>query len=209
MADTTSARALPRQPFAFDWRLAAACRHADPELFFPESSTRSSVGQVAQAKAVCAGCGVRRECLHFAFATRQSHGVWGGTTEEERQTARGGGASGRDPRPDLSRATTPEEFLEELREFRLQAGNPSFRDLARRCNGHPALSTIYRALEGGELPRRFEVIDAILGACGGTKNDREQFETAWSRLVFPERNATACPHVGRINAGTSGAIRRR
>ncbi len=34
------------------------------------------------AKAVCAGCQVRRECLQYALATRQLHGVWGGTTED-------------------------------------------------------------------------------------------------------------------------------
>jgi WhiB family redox-sensing transcriptional regulator len=34
---------------------------------------------------VCAVCRVRRQCLRFALATRQSHGIWGGTTEDERR----------------------------------------------------------------------------------------------------------------------------
>jgi WhiB family redox-sensing transcriptional regulator len=68
-----------------DWWEAAACRTADPDLFFPVSSVGPGRDEVARAKAVCASCRVRRQCLQFALATRQAHGVWGGTTEEERR----------------------------------------------------------------------------------------------------------------------------
>jgi WhiB family redox-sensing transcriptional regulator len=66
----------------------AACRSADPELFFPVSGTGPSVALIAEAKAVCAGCEVRGECLAFALATRQLHGIWGGTSPEERTVLR-------------------------------------------------------------------------------------------------------------------------
>jgi WhiB family transcriptional regulator, redox-sensing transcriptional regulator len=62
----------------------AAGASADPELFFPISSSGPSLAQAANAKAVCAGCEVRRECLAFALRTHQVHGVWGGLTEQER-----------------------------------------------------------------------------------------------------------------------------
>jgi WhiB family redox-sensing transcriptional regulator len=68
-----------------DWRKLAACRHADPELFFPVSASGPSLDQVNQAKVICAGCPVRRHCLAFALDTRQDHGVWGGMSEEERR----------------------------------------------------------------------------------------------------------------------------
>ena len=68
-----------------DWWRYAACRDADPEIFFPVSSVGPGRGEVARAKAICARCPVRRQCLQFALATRQAHGVWGGTTEEERR----------------------------------------------------------------------------------------------------------------------------
>jgi WhiB family transcriptional regulator, redox-sensing transcriptional regulator len=69
-----------------DWRRGAACLSADPELFFPISYTGASLQQVAAAKAICAGCPVRRECL--AFAQRgEPHGIWGGLTEQERESA--------------------------------------------------------------------------------------------------------------------------
>jgi len=67
-----------------DWRLIAACRSADPDLFFPVSSSGKSLEQVDEAKAVCARCLVRRQCLAFALLTRQAYGIWGGLTETER-----------------------------------------------------------------------------------------------------------------------------
>jgi WhiB family redox-sensing transcriptional regulator len=76
---------LREQTGSLDWWRAAACRSADPEIFFPVSSVGPGREEVARAKEVCASCGVRRQCLQFAIATRQLHGVWGGTTEEERR----------------------------------------------------------------------------------------------------------------------------
>lgn len=68
-----------------NWREAAACRDTDPELFFPLSESGKSLDQVAEAKAICAGCPVRQPCLAFALRTGQAHGIWGGLTEEERR----------------------------------------------------------------------------------------------------------------------------
>ena len=85
---TTSPRPLSAETVTIpnrDWRLLAACRHADPELFFPVSPSGPSLDQVTQAKAICAGCPVRQQCLAFALDTRQDHGVWGGMSEEERR----------------------------------------------------------------------------------------------------------------------------
>ena len=68
-----------------DWRSRGACLSVDPELFFPLSSVGPAAGQLSQAKSVCTRCPVRTKCLDFALATRQVHGVWGGTSEEERR----------------------------------------------------------------------------------------------------------------------------
>ena len=70
------------------WRSMAACRSADPDLFFPISSSGLSMAQEAEAKVICAGCRVRRECLAFALRTHQAHGVWGGLSEQERYPVR-------------------------------------------------------------------------------------------------------------------------
>ncbi len=54
----------------------AACRDADPELFFTD-------GRTEQAKSVCVGCPDADPCLAYALRTRAA-GVWGGTDEAER-----------------------------------------------------------------------------------------------------------------------------
>jgi Transcription factor WhiB len=41
----------------------------------------------AAAKAVCQACSVRASCLPFAVETGQ-HGIWGGTTSDERHAMR-------------------------------------------------------------------------------------------------------------------------
>jgi WhiB family transcriptional regulator, redox-sensing transcriptional regulator len=67
------------------WWEQAACQSADPELFFPIASTGSGQHDVIRAKAICAGCPIRRQCLDYAIDSHQAHGVWGGASEEERQ----------------------------------------------------------------------------------------------------------------------------
>lgn len=71
-----------------NWRADAACRSADADLFFPISTSGQALEQVAEAKAICARCPVRRQCLAFALRTRQAHGIWGGMTEQERTVIR-------------------------------------------------------------------------------------------------------------------------
>ena len=53
----------------------AACRTADPVLFFPEPG---DTGAEAQALAVCAGCPVRAQCYARAVENGERWGIWGG-----------------------------------------------------------------------------------------------------------------------------------
>ncbi|MDT7585415.1 MAG: WhiB family transcriptional regulator, redox-sensing transcriptional regulator [Pseudonocardiales bacterium] len=68
-----------------DFRQFAACRNADPELFFPIGDGRLARRQIAAAKAVCGRCSVAADCLVWALRTGQSEGVWGGHTPSERR----------------------------------------------------------------------------------------------------------------------------
>ena len=70
------------------WRVAASCRHTDPDLFFPVGNTGPALDHIAQAKAVCAACPVQQPCLDYALATNQDAGVWGGTSEDDRRALR-------------------------------------------------------------------------------------------------------------------------
>jgi WhiB family redox-sensing transcriptional regulator len=75
------------------WMQDAACRGADPELFFPVRGETTY-----EAKAVCAGCPVRFECLEYALRHSERFGIWGGLGERERRRlrqARGINNSGR------------------------------------------------------------------------------------------------------------------
>jgi WhiB family transcriptional regulator, redox-sensing transcriptional regulator len=71
-----------------EWWSLAACQSADPDLFFPISGAGPARVQVERAKAVCAGCPVRSDCLRYALAAGPLQGVWGGLTEEERRLLR-------------------------------------------------------------------------------------------------------------------------
>jgi WhiB family transcriptional regulator, redox-sensing transcriptional regulator len=71
-----------------NWRSAGACLSADPDLFFPISAKGAGEQQISRAKVICAGCGVRRECLEFAMGHDLSYGIWGGATPEDRQRQR-------------------------------------------------------------------------------------------------------------------------
>jgi WhiB family redox-sensing transcriptional regulator len=70
------------------WRDDAACRHHDPELFFPEGTTGPASTQVNGAKLVCEACPVRSPCLGYALSHGLGYGIWGGTTEDERRAIR-------------------------------------------------------------------------------------------------------------------------
>ena len=82
---TSTAAAGPASDHRPDWRDHAACRDADPDLFFPGGGIRSAWAQVRMAKLICRGCPVSITCLSWALASDQEHGIWGGLTEDERR----------------------------------------------------------------------------------------------------------------------------
>jgi WhiB family transcriptional regulator, redox-sensing transcriptional regulator len=77
--------AVPRQG-AGHWQQQAACRGTDTGLFYHLDNERgaSRRRRELQAKQICRECPVLTECLSWALATREPHGVWGGLSPEER-----------------------------------------------------------------------------------------------------------------------------
>ena len=73
------------------WQTRAACRNADPELFFPASDDNTSV-IVARARMavapICGSCPVATECLRWALDSGQDHGLWAVTTPTDRRAIR-------------------------------------------------------------------------------------------------------------------------
>lgn len=77
------ARRLP-QPYSLvapgPWEKEAACKDRPTSMFFADVTT--------YAKAVCATCPVKQQCLQFALEVNERFGVWGGKTERERAALR-------------------------------------------------------------------------------------------------------------------------
>ena len=70
------------------WQTKAACRGPQASVFFPPSHFErkdEKANREAEAKAICATCSVRRECLEYALRIREPHGIWGGLNEAERR----------------------------------------------------------------------------------------------------------------------------
>jgi len=88
--------------------------------------------------------------------------------------------------PDPLQADTPSGLVTALREYRIWAGRPSFRELARRTGGTPAASTICTMLRSAELPV-FDCMLAFVRACGATEEECQRFATAWRRLSLGRR----------------------
>ncbi|MDO5034497.1 MAG: WhiB family transcriptional regulator [Actinomycetaceae bacterium] len=63
-----------------EWQARALCAQTDPEAFFPEKG-----GSTREAKAVCASCEVRAQCLEYALENDERFGIWGGMSERERR----------------------------------------------------------------------------------------------------------------------------
>jgi WhiB family redox-sensing transcriptional regulator len=64
----------------------AACRAADPGLFFPPDHYEEPAARhrrERQAKAFCDGCPVRRRCFEMADSRGEPWGIWGGIDFEE------------------------------------------------------------------------------------------------------------------------------
>ena len=71
------------------WQKRAACRGPQAVMFFPPSHFErkdEKEQREASAKAICAGCAVRGDCLDYALDIREPHGIWGGLSEIERRS---------------------------------------------------------------------------------------------------------------------------
>lgn len=81
-------RGRPLTPPASDvsWQDRAACAGTTMLLFFgPDEETRAAQeARETEAKAVCAACPVRAECLAYALRHSVRYGIWGGLNERER-----------------------------------------------------------------------------------------------------------------------------
>jgi len=70
------------------WQANGLCRGNHSYLFFPPSNVERKEERERRehkAKAICAVCPVKVDCLEFALEIREPYGIWGGMTETERR----------------------------------------------------------------------------------------------------------------------------
>lgn len=60
------------------------CQLHDPEIWHPVGRGPAPAAQEVLAKRYCATCPIKVVCLETALAGGE-HGIWGGTTEDERR----------------------------------------------------------------------------------------------------------------------------
>lgn len=122
------------------WRHQAACAGTDPEAFFPISETGTNPADatlIADAKTLCrTQCPVIAECLDWALQAHCVHGVWGGTSGEERaRILRGGRKPGALP-------VDPDQVAAVVR---LTEQGLSAADIGRQLGMVPRVVVRYRA----------------------------------------------------------------
>jgi len=65
-----------------EWADRRACVEVEPAMFFVERGDNAGANR---AKAICAGCEVRAECLAYALTSpRERFGIWGGLSTNDR-----------------------------------------------------------------------------------------------------------------------------
>ena len=70
---------LLNRPFnPASWTKDAACKDADPAIFFVERGESTE-----RAKAICATCPVKQECLDYAIEFNERVGIWGGMSDKQ------------------------------------------------------------------------------------------------------------------------------
>jgi hypothetical protein len=153
---TTTIAQSGAPPFLRDLR--ANCRNVEnPEVFFPKHGK-----SMRPAKTICDGCELRAECLAWALPITDLIGVWGGTSQRDRERMRAGTWTPPKPtrRPDptdmdqvaVNRATdgdplpplTPADRLAAVN--RLTAAGWSALEIARRLQITPRSVQRYRQL---------------------------------------------------------------
>jgi len=66
-----------------DWRTLAVCANISGDIFFPDIDESTKL-----AIEICESCPVKKHCLTHALEQNENLGIWGGKTEEERETMR-------------------------------------------------------------------------------------------------------------------------
>jgi len=91
------------------WHDHAACSGESSVRFYPPSHPERRAARLrreSRARAVCASCPVRDDCLQHAIDHGERYGIWGGLTDRERRLASSPSAGG-EPRAGDAHVVAP------------------------------------------------------------------------------------------------------
>jgi WhiB family transcriptional regulator, redox-sensing transcriptional regulator len=171
------------------WLDQAACRDLDPERFFPESGEQT---KAAEAKAICASCQVRDQCLELAVKAAGGidgdHGVFGGTLPAERSRLRG------NTFPEPSAYRQDRELAEQAHQLASEIGLRQaarqlgiHRDALKGAFAHWGLPPLERRVgwqpsrfltDRAEAERAFQLAEQL----GSVNAAAKELETTWPSL---------------------------
>ena len=68
-----------------NWRDGANCKGLPADMFHPRRGENKAF---SRASAICIGCVVVEQCLHYALSNNINVGIWGGKSERQRRVMR-------------------------------------------------------------------------------------------------------------------------
>lgn len=90
---------------------------------------------------------------------------------------------GHEQRPDPLLAKTPAKFVAAMRAYHAWAGNPSFREMERRCAKQISYSTFRNMLNSDAFPK-LPSLEIFVKVLGGSPEDLQAWATAWRRIAM-------------------------
>lgn len=201
-----------------DWRDQGSCgTHTDPDLWYAGNNSPQAHARTRTAQAICHTCPVRQACGEWALATRQTWGVWGGTTEGDRRQIfrkRGQGTRGPRQQPALPRPGT----LAGLWEQRTQPlpsghlawmGNGPVKWNGRNLTAGQIGFTVDRGRPPvGRTMRTCEVSGCVLPAHLADDTERMRCGTRAGYQRHLREGAKPCGRCCRANADADNRLRR-
>jgi hypothetical protein len=99
-------------------------------------------------------------------------------------------------KPDPAQARTVAEFIAMMREFRLWAGNPSFRDMEKTSSSYSQAS--FAGVGKKTTLPRLQLSLAYIEGCGADADDLEAWKQAWRTIAIQtDLDSSGRPHLSR------------
>ena len=90
---------------------------------------------------------------------------------------------GHEQRPDPLLIKTPAKFVAAMRAYHAWAGNPSYREMERRCAKQISFSTFRNLLNRNVLPK-LSSLEVFVKVLGGSPEDLQAWATAWRQITM-------------------------